>query len=201
MLRITNLAVILSGTALLSMPAFSQEDYPKEKSEVSVQAFGSFLKDTTQDGVRQSATDSGGVLATYRYFFNKHHGAEVNYGHSLNTHSYGLTDGPLGINAHSNEVTAAYVFRYPTRRLIPFALAGVGALVFNPKDFDGAETQARAAFVYGGGADFNITSRLYMRAQYRGLVYNSPTFDLAPVSGLDRVTHRAEPSIGFGYRF
>lgn len=201
MLRISNLAVILSGTALLSMPAFSQEDYPKEKSEVSVQVFGSFLKDTTQNGVRQSATDSGGVLATYRYFFNKYHGAEVNYGHSLNTHSYGLTDGPLGINAHSNELTAAYVFRYPTRRLIPFALAGVGALVFNPKDFEGAETQARAAFVYGGGADFNITSRLYMRAQYRGLVYNSPTFDLAPVSGLDRVTHRAEPSVGFGYRF
>ena len=120
MLRINNLAVILLGTALLSIPAFSQEDYPQENSEVSVQAFGSFIKDTTQNGVRQSATDSGGVLATYRYFFNKHHGAEVNYGHSLNTHSYGLTTGPLGVNAHSNEVTAAYVFRYPTRRVIPW---------------------------------------------------------------------------------
>jgi len=201
MLRTNNLAVILLGTALLSIPAFSQEDYPQEKSEVSVQAFGSFLKDTTQNGVRQSATDSGGVLATYRYFFNKHHGAEVNYGHSLNTHSYGLASGPLGVNAHSNELTAAYVFRYPMRRVIPFALAGVGGLVFSPKDFVGADTQGRAAFVYGGGADFNITPRLYLRAQYRGLVYNSPTFDLAPVTGLDRVTHRAEPSVGFGFRF
>jgi len=201
MLRTRNLAMILLGTALLSMPAFSQEDYPKEKSEASVQAFGSFLKETTQNGVRQSATDSGGVLATYRYFFNKYHGAEANYGHSLNTHSYGLTSGPLGVNTHSNEVTAAYVFRYPTRRLIPFALAGVGGLVFNPKDFVGADTQTRAAFVYGGGADFSITPRLFLRAQYRGLVYNSPTFDVAPLNGLDRVTHRAEPSIGFGFRF
>ena len=79
--------------------------------------------------------------------------------------------------------------------------AGVGGLVFNPSDVPTASTQARAAFVYGGGADFNLTHRIFMRAEYRGLVYNSPTFDLAPVQGTDRVTHRAEPSIGFGYRF
>jgi len=201
MLRTNHAAAILLGTALLSAPAFSQEDYPKEKSEVSVQAFGSFLKETNQNGVRQSATDSGGVLATYRYFFSKYHGAEVNYGHSLNTNSYALGSGPVGINAHSNEVTAAYVFRYPMRRLTPFALAGAGALVFNPKDFSGADTQTRAAFVYGAGADFNLTQRLFLRAQYRGLVYNSPTFDVGALNDLDRVTHRAEPSVGFGFRF
>jgi outer membrane immunogenic protein len=202
MLRTNKLAVLLLGGALVSIPAFSQEDYPQEKSEASVQAFGSFLKDTTNNGVRQGATNSGGVLATYRYFFNKHHGAEVNYGYSLNTQSYGLATGPVGVKAHSNEVTAAYVFRYPTTRwLTPFALAGVGGLVFDPKDTPGANTQARAAFVYGAGADFNLTHKLFMRAQYRGLVYNSPTFDVAPLSNLDRVTHRAEPSVGFGFRF
>jgi len=40
-----------------------------------------------------------------------------------------------------------------------------------------------------------------MRAEYRGFVYNSPTYDLPGLAGLDRVTHRAEPSVGFGYRF
>jgi outer membrane immunogenic protein len=195
-----SVATVLSAIAVLSVPAFSQEETPY-KSEVSVQAFGSFLKSTTNNGVQQSATDSGGVLANYRYFFSRNHGAEVNYGYSLNTQSYGLASGPLGVKAHSNEVSAAYVFRLPMRHLTPFALAGVGALVFDPKDAPGASTQARAAFVYGGGADFNLTNRLYMRAQYRGLVYNSPTFDLAPLNNLDRVSHRAEPSIGFGYRF
>jgi hypothetical protein len=40
-----------------------------------------------------------------------------------------------------------------------------------------------------------------VRAEYRGLIYNSPTFGLMALSGADRITHRAEPSIGFGYRF
>jgi opacity protein-like surface antigen len=83
----------------------------------------------------------------------------------------------------------------------PFALAGAGALVFDPRNFAGANTQTRAAFVYGAGADLNLSHRVFVRAEYRGLVYNSPTYDVPALAGLDRVTHRAEPSIGFGYRF
>ena len=83
----------------------------------------------------------------------------------------------------------------------PFVEAGVGSLVFQPTDDPTIGTQVRAAFVYGGGADFNLTRRIFLRAEYRGLVYNSPTFGLASAQGADRVTHRAEPSIGFGYRF
>jgi opacity protein-like surface antigen len=93
------------------------------------------------------------------------------------------------------------VFRLPRRSFTPFALAGAGALVFDPKDFSGASTQTRAAFVYGAGADFNFSPHVFLRAEYRGFVYNSPTFDLPAASRLDRVIHRAEPSVGFGYRF
>jgi opacity protein-like surface antigen len=89
----------------------------------------------------------------------------------------------------------------PFGKVTPFALAGVSALVFDPKDFAGASTQTHAAFVYGAGADFNLSRHLVMRAEYRGFIYNSPTYDLPALAGLDRVTHRAAPSIGFGYRF
>ena len=41
------------------MPAFSQE---AGRSEASVQAFGSWVKSTTDNGVQQGATNSGGVL-------------------------------------------------------------------------------------------------------------------------------------------
>jgi opacity protein-like surface antigen len=186
------------GGALAALPTFSQES---GRSEATVQAFGSFVKSTTNNGVQQDATNSGGVLASYRFFFSNSHGVEVNYGYSLNTQSYGLAAGPLGVKSNQHEVTAAYVYRHALRHFTPFVEAGVGGLVFNPEEAPGASTQARAAFVYGGGADFNVTRRIFVRAEYRGLVYNSPTFDLAPALGADRVTHRAEPSIGFGYRF
>jgi len=197
MFKSNSLAMIL-GAALIAVPAFAQEG---GRNEVSVQAFGSFVRSTTQDGVQQSATNSGGVLASYRFFFTNNQGVEVNYGYSRNTQTYGLPTGNFGINANQHEVTAAYVYRHKMHGFTPFVEAGVGGLVFQPHDSPLIGTQARAAFVYGAGADFNLTKKVFLRAEYRGLIYNSPTFDLAATQGTDRYTHRAEPSIGFGYRF
>ena len=191
-MRSAKLIAIICGSGLLALA----QEYSKQ--DVSVQALGSFVKSTWDKGVEQSATNSGGVLASYRYFFNKHNGAEINYAFTTNTQSY---SGLGGVNTHSDEVSAAYVFRVPLKHFTPFLLAGAGGLVFDPRDFAGASTQARAAFVYGGGADFNVSSHVFVRAEYRGLLYNSPTYDLPGLNGADRVTHRAEPSIGFGYRF
>jgi opacity protein-like surface antigen len=188
------------GIASGALPAFSQSENP-EKNEVSVQAFGSFVKSTTTNGIENKATNSGGVLGSYRYFFNAHNGVEANYGYSLNTQTYGSTSGLLGVKSYSHEVSAAYVFRMPMRKFTPFVLAGAGGLIFDPKDFASANSQVRAAFVYGGGADFNLSHHVFVRAEYRGLVYNSPTYDLTGLAGADRITHRAEPSLGFGFRF
>ena len=200
MFRKRIVVTLIAGVASIALPAFSQSESP-DTNEVSVQAFGTFVKSTTDNGVKNSATNSGGVLGSYRYFFNAHSGVEANYGYSLNTQSYGSTSGLLGVKSYSHEVSAAYVFRMPMRKFTPFVLAGAGGLIFDPKDFVGASSQARAAFVYGGGADFDITHHVFVRAEYRGFVYNSPTYDLAGLSGVDRTTHRAEPSVGFGYRW
>jgi outer membrane immunogenic protein len=185
------------ATVLTSFTALAQEDYTRFKSEGSVQAMGSFVKQTTENGVDQGATDSAGVLASYRYYFSRHHGIEANYSWTSSTQSYT----GFGTDTNSHEISAAYVFRMPMKRWSPFVLAGAGALIFDPQNFAGANTQTRPAFVYGAGADVNLTNHLFVRGEYRGFVYNSPTFDLAGLNGLDRVTHRAEPSIGFGWRF
>jgi outer membrane immunogenic protein len=194
------LVIITVGITAMARPAFSQSE-DSEKNEVSVQALGSFVKSTTSDGIRNSATNSGGVLVNYRRFFGVHHGVEVNYGYALNTQNFVSSSGTLGLETHSHEVSGAYVFRLPLRRFTPFVLAGAGALVFDPRNVQGADSQTRAAFVYGGGADFNLSRHLFMRAEYRGFVYNSPTYNLTSLDGTDRTTHRAEPSIGFGVRF
>jgi len=191
---------LIAGVASIALPAFAQSEEPA-RNEVSVQAFGSFLKSTTDNGVQNSATNSGGVLGSYRYFFGVHHGVEANYGYSLNTQSFVSSGGALGVKNYSHEISGAYVFRLPLKRVTPFVSAGAEALVFDPKDFQGADSQTRPAFVYGGGADFNISHHIFMRAEYRGFVYSSPTYNLTSLDGTDRITHRAEPSIGFGYRF
>src|SRR5438128_10795479 len=159
MFRTHSFAAIVLGGALAAVPAFSQE---AGRSEATVQAFGSFVKTTTDNGIQQGATNSGGVLASYRFFFSNSHGVEVNYGYSLNTQTFGLATGPLGVKANQHEVSAAYVYRHALRGFTPFAEAGVGGLVFDPTEAPGASTQARAAFVYGGGADFNVTKRLFL---------------------------------------
>ena len=200
MFRTRLVTTLVAGFAAVALPAFSQSESP-QGNEISVQAFGSFVTGTTQNGIENKATHSGGVLGTYRHFFSEHHGVEANYGYALNTQSYALNSGTLGVKTYAHEVSGAYVFRLPLRNVTPFALAGAGALVFDPKDFVGTSTQTRAAFVYGAGVDFNLSRHIFARAQYRGLVYNSPTYDLPTLAGVDRVTHRAEPSIGFGYRF
>ena len=191
------LAAFSIATVMTSFTAFAQEDYTRFKSEASVQALGSFVKHTTENGVDQSATNSAGVLATYRYYFSRHNGVEANYSWRSNTETYTGS----GVDTNSHEISAAYVFRMPMKRWSPFVLAGAGALIFNQQNFAGANTQTRAAFVYGAGTDINLTDHLFIRGEYRGFVYNSPTFDLAGLNGLDRVTHRAEPAIGFGWRF
>ncbi len=199
MLRNRNLAIALLTAALGSAPALAQE---YDHSEVSVQAFGSFVKNTTSNGVRQGATDSGGVLANYRYFFTPGSGIEVNYGYSRNTQNYGLPGGPIGVKADQHEFSAAYVLRHKMHGFTPFVEAGAAGLVFDPQESPfGISSQTRAAFVYGGGADISLSSHVFLRAEYRGFLYNSPTFDLAASQGTDRITHRAEPSVGFGYRF
>jgi opacity protein-like surface antigen len=190
---------MVAGVILTSATVFGQEQVLSTQ-EFTVQAFGSFVKSTTNNGVEQKATNSGGVLGSYRFFFNRYNGVEANYGYSLNSQNYGLASGPFGVKSYSHEVTGAYVFRYPRAHWTPFALAGAGALVFDPS-FSGISSQARAAFMYGAGADFTLSNHVFVRAEYRGFVYNSPAFGLADLTGADRTTHRAEPSIGFGYRF
>jgi len=190
----------IAAAAIFALPALSQPDMERSRHEVSGQGLGSFVKKTTDEGVEHKATHSGGLLGSYRFYFSSRHGVEGTYSYAQNTQSYGLTSGTLGVKTRSHEVSGAYFVRFPIGKFTPFALAGAGALIFDPKD-NGIERQTRPAFIYGGGADFNFSHHIFVRAQYRGMVYNSPTYDLSALSNVDRITHRAQPSAGIGYHF
>ena len=104
-------------------------------------------------------------------------------------------------------MTGDLVVNLPLRlkRIGTYALAGGGALIFDPTGNPGgsvasAGNQAKAAFLYGAGADYALTRHFSWRAEYRGFVYKDPDFGLRALN-TDSWTHTAQPSAGIVFRF
>ena len=180
----------------------------EQHSQISLQGTALVTKDTNADSspLSHQTTKAGGLLVGYSYQFNSWAGAEGNYGYTQNTQNYMASVGQ-SIRSDFHEITGAFVAHIPVkvRSVRPYALAGAGALVFNPTDDakrmnSAIDRQTKAAFVYGGGVDFDITSNFGVRAEYRGLVYKVPDFQFDALN-LDKVTHLAQPSVGFFFRF
>ena len=64
----------------------------------------------------------------------------------------------------------------------------------------GLQTQAKGTFVYGGGADIPIMSRVSFRVEIRGLAYKTPDFGTAAFQ-TNAFTFVYEPSLGVAFRF
>jgi len=194
---------IVAFVFLSAITALSQE----VRNEVSVQATGFFSKDSNGQGISNKTTQSGGLLAGYRYRINRWFSAETDYGYNRSTEQYFTLGSASRIQADVHSVTGDLVVNLPFRfhKLLPYVLGGGGALIFRPTNnsggfLPGADTQAKGAFVYGGGADYGITRHVSLRAEYRGFVYKAPDFGLGNLSS-DAWTHTALPSAGVVVRF
>src|SRR5580700_9230409 len=194
-------ALVVGILALLSIAAVTQEN----RSEISIQGTGFFAKDTTGNGVFQHADDTGGFLLGYRYTFNRWLAAEANYGYDRNTQFY-FGGTPARVESGIHQITGSAVVKLPSfARLQPYVLAGAGAVVFDPTgnsggSFASATLEAKAAFLYGVGAEYVFTRHFSLRAEYRGLVYKAPSFNLAGLN-TDSWTQIAQPSAGIVFRF
>jgi len=203
MIRKLVVAAIL-GILVTASGAMAQEGHWQE---ISAQGTGFFTKDSSGNGINQHATDAGGFLLSYRYHFNRWLAADASYGYARNTQQNFTSSGPFNVQANVHQATGALVVTVPRRvfRVHPYFLAGAGALVFDPTGnaggfVSGAQSQSRAAFVYGGGADYDLSIHFALRAEYRGFVYGRPDFDLASLHS-GATTHSAEPSAGIVFRF
>lgn len=201
-----SLLAAVAVSLVLSTAAMAQVE---QRSQVSVQGTALITKDTNSDSspLSQNTTKSGGFLVGYSYQFNSWAGAEGNYGYTQNTLNTFGSFGQSSIRSDFHEITGSFVAHIPVRArgVRPYALAGGGALVFNPTDDaivanTGIDRQTKGAFVYGGGANFDIARNFGVRAEYRGLVYKAPDFKLDRLN-LDKITHLAQPSVGFYFRF
>ncbi len=209
-------AVVLASLAIvLTVGATAQET----RSEIAVQGTGLFTnessgQDPNGNNVTRQADNTGGLLVSYRYRVWRWFAVAGDYGWARNTMQYATTYGLYSGDADVHQATAGFVVNLPTRARFPFSpylLAEGGALVFDPtaRDFQttggfstspGTTRQASGVFAYGGGADFPITKRFSLRAEYRGLVYHTPDFGVAALT-TGSMTHTAQPSAGIVYRF
>ena len=134
------------AVAASAKSAFAQVEQP---SQISVQGTGLFTTSLKDQNPSYDATKSGGFLVGYSYQFNRHFGAEGNYGFSRNTQNYTALSGATSVQSDIHEATASLVWHIPTNiaHFRPYALGGGGALVFNPTDkfvVPGADQQTRA---------------------------------------------------------
>ena len=191
----------VAGLVLFSTAAMAQVEQPQQ---ITVQATGLFTRDSNSNFGTQSATESGGFLVGYSYQFNDWAGVEGNYGYARNTQNYLTFSENSGVRADMHEVTGAFVFHIPARipHVRPYVLAGGGVLIFDPvNNFqNGIDRETRGTFVYGGGVNYDFTRNFGIRAEYRGLVYKAPDFNVSSLN-LDKFTHLAQPSVGFYFRF
>ena len=200
--KVLGFVAVVVLVAASASTALAQVEQP---SQISIQGTALVTKSTTDQIPSNDVTKSGGFLVGYSYQFSRWLGAEGNYGYSRNTNNFTTFGGLSSLEADFHEVTGALVAHIPVkaRGIRPYVLGGGGALVFDPTDkfvVTGAERQTRGTFVYGGGANFDITSSFGLRAEYRGLVYKVPDFNVSTLN-LDKFTHLAQPSFGFYFRF
>jgi len=211
----------LSMMALFAGAAFAQDQKSYLKSEVNVEGIATITQSTNNLILPYSATAGGGFLAGYRYHLSPRFAVQGDYAFTRNTQNLFnvLNLGAVpGIQTNVQELTGAAVFTPgSSHRVRPYLLAGAGAVFFHPSNsavntvlgiannFGVSVNETRPAFVYGGGVDFGITRYMALRAEYRGLVFKAPGFNIPGLSSLglgsSNLTHMAQPAIGLVWRF
>ncbi len=200
MKKLTELAIIL---VLFGISSWAQEF----RHEITVQGSGFFQKQTTAGGITNEPTNSGGVMAGYRFNLKSWLAVEGDYDYFRNHESFLLSSGGttfVPVNVHAATGTAIVKlpsFKMPAVKIVaPFVLAGGGAMFFDPRGGFVNTEQTRATFVYGGGVDVPMSKHFLLRAEYRGFIYKTPDFEMASLK-VDKYTHSAVPSAGLVFTF
>ena len=151
--------------------------------QVGLQGNGFFTKSSSGSSVQQTTSESGGFLLNFRYNLTRWISADATYGRNRVTDRY-FTPGFSTVQATAHQFTGGFVAELPVfPKVRPYLMAEGGAILFDPTGSQtmsvaGAQTQAAGTFVYGGGIDYSLFRYLALRAEYRGLVYDSPDFNI-----------------------
>jgi hypothetical protein len=109
------------------------------RNEVTVQGSGFFNKQATDGGITNEPTNSGGVMAGYRFNLKNWLAAEGDYDYFRNSQKFLSSSGTafMSTNVHAETGTAIVklpFFKMPAVKIVsPFAVVGGGAMFFDPR--------------------------------------------------------------------
>lgn len=119
----------------LSIASWAQET----RYELTVQGSGFFQKQTTSGGTTNEPTNSGGVMAGYRFNLKNWLAVEGDYDYFRNHQTFSGSSGTTSIPMNVHAATGVAIvklpsFKAPAVKIVsPFLLAGVGAMFFDPR--------------------------------------------------------------------
>ncbi len=174
---------------------------------MTVQGSGFFQKQTTNGGITNEATNSGGVMVGYRFNLKRWLAVEGDYDYFRNHETFPSSSGTtfIPMNVHAATGTAIVKlpsFKVPAVKIVsPFVLAGGGAMFFDPRVGSVMSEQTRGVPSFMAAASTCQCQRHFLlRAQYRGFIYKMPDFEMSNLK-VDKYTHSAVPSAGLAFTF
>jgi outer membrane immunogenic protein len=188
---------------LLAVPVFAQES----RQDISVS--GSMINAPFASGnaVQLHATPGYGGLVSYRFLLTPHGGLELNYQYDQNVQRFCCSFGSYMIHTRFEEFSGAYVYTFNFRNWNPFIEGGPAGFIFSPIDdaksqtFDVSRSTVVGA-MYGAGFAYEISPSFDIRAEFRGLVMKTPSFNYPSADWSTNVYYNIyDPVVGVAYHF
>jgi outer membrane immunogenic protein len=189
---------------LLAAPLFAQES----RQDISISGTAIIPPFASGNAVQLHATVGyAGALVSYRYLLTPHGGLELNYQYNQNVQHFIYPGGSYNIHDRFEEISGAYVYSFNFRNWNPFIEGGAAGFLISPiddakTDTFGISRNTNVGALYGAGIAYEISPSFDIRAEYRGLVMKTPTFNYPGNDLRTNVYYNIyDPVIGVAYHF
>jgi opacity protein-like surface antigen len=189
---------------LLAAPVFAQES----RQDISISGTAIIPPFASGNAVQLHATTGfAGALVSYRYLLTPHGGLELNYQYNQNVQHFIYPGGAYNIHDRFEEISGAYVYSFNFRNWNPFIEGGAAGFLISPIDDAKTNTfnisrNTNVGAMYGAGIAYEISPSFDIRAEFRGLVMKTPTFNYPGNDLRTNVYYNIyDPVIGIAYHF
>jgi len=162
----------------------------------------------------QTASPAVGALASFHQQFRPWLGYRATatyfhpsfeYANNTSTSSGTYSSGPSLVNTLVYEFAGTYVVQGPHRQRFTTSVeAGASLLAFVPNPTQSQTSSIRPAAIVGVGAEYSLTKRFSLHAEYRAQIYKGPAFSDTNNIGTfasTSTTFSSNPILGITYHF